>query len=89
MTTTQTWTQQAATDRRWRLTWAAWVGAFAVAEWAAVRSGNPKAPLSYFLRTSLGVSVSYHPVHRKVGQVVAGGAIVWLVVHLYNEGSLE
>lgn len=81
MTTTQT--RRVATDRRWEYVWAGWIGYFAVAEWAALRSGNRRAPLSYFLRTTLGVAKN--PVHSKVGQVVAGGALVWLVVHLWAE----
>jgi hypothetical protein len=74
--------RQAAIDRRWQLVWAAWVSGFAVAEWAAVRSGNPKAPLSYFLRHSLGVS--YHPIYRRAGQAVAGGTLVWFCAHIWG-----
>lgn len=69
-------------DRHWRAIWATWVAYFAAAECAALRSGNRKAPFSYFMRTTLGVR--RHPVHHRAGQVVFGAGIVWLLAHLYE-----
>lgn len=68
------------TDQRWALAWTGWVIYFAVVERAAIKSGNRRAPLSFFLRHTLGVG--RHPWHRRAGQVAAGGAFVWLVNHL-------
>lgn len=68
------------TDQEWAVAWGAWVLYFAAVEWAAIRSGNHRAPLSYFLRHALGVR--REGWHRRAGQVVAGGAFVWLAQHL-------
>ncbi len=68
------------TDQRWAIAWTLWVLYFAAVERAAIKSGNRRAPLSYFLRHLLGVS--RQPMHKAAGQVVAGGAFVWLVNHL-------
>ena len=72
-------------DRHWRTVWAGWVAYFAVAEYAAIKSGNTKAPLSYFMRHTLGVP--YSPAHRRAGQIAFGAGIVWLVSHLYERNS--
>lgn len=68
------------TDKKWAAVWGGWVAYFVVAEHLAIKSENGKAPLSYFLRHALGVPHSSW--HRRAGQVVAGGAFVWLVQHL-------
>jgi len=70
-------------DRRWRTIWAGWLIYFGAAEYAALRSKNPKAPLSYFLRYTLGIPHS--PMHRRAGQVALGAGIVCLVVHIYEK----
>lgn len=77
--------QQKQIDATWRTVWAGWVVYFGVAEWAALRSNNPKAPLSYFLRHTLGIR--HTPMHRRAGQVAFGAGIVWLVAHLYEKNS--
>ena len=77
--------QQKQIDAAWRTVWAGWVVYFGVAEWAALRSNNPKAPLSYFLRHTLGIR--HTPMHRRAGQVAFGAGIVWLVAHLYEKNS--
>jgi hypothetical protein len=71
-------------EGRWKLVWAGWVIYFAVAERQALKSKDPRAPLSYFLRHTLGIPRS--PVHRRAGQVAFGAGIVWLVAHLYERG---
>lgn len=68
------------TDQRWAAAWTAWVVYFAIVERAALKSGNRRAPLSYFLRHTLGYR--RHPWHRRAGQALAGGAFVWLINHL-------
>jgi len=72
----------ASTDRRWRAVWASWVAYFMVAEYAALKSRDPKAPFSYFMRTTLGVR--QHPVHHRAGQLAFGAGVVWLATHLYE-----
>lgn len=67
-------------DRKWAAAWTAWLVYFAAVERAAIKSGNPKAPLSFYLRHALGVR--RQPWHKHAGQVVAGGAIVWVLQHL-------
>lgn len=67
-------------DRHWAIAWTAWLVYFAVVERAAIRSGNRRAPLSYYLRHALGMSRK--PWHKRLGQFVAGGGIVWLLQHL-------
>lgn len=69
----------------WRTIWAIWVVYFCVAEWFALKSKNQKAPLSYFMRTTLGIRRK--PVHRRAGQVAFGAGIVWLISHLYNNAD--
>lgn len=68
------------TDQRWVIAWTLWLLYFAAVERAAMKSGNKRAPLSYFLRHALGVG--RQPWHKAAGQVVAGGAFVWLISHL-------
>lgn len=75
----------AMSDRHWRSIWAGWVAYFVAAEYAALKARNPKAPFSYFMRTTLGIRQS--PVHHRAGQVVFGAGIVWLVSHLYERNS--
>lgn len=65
--------------------WAGWAAYFAAAEYAALKSENPKAPFSYFMRTSLGVSQA--PVYHRAGQAAFGAGIVWLVSHLYERNN--
>jgi hypothetical protein len=73
------------TDWQWQTTWTAWVGYFAVAEYLALKSKDPKAPLSYYMRHTLGIPRS--PVHRWAGQVTLGAGVVWLVQHLYQRNT--
>lgn len=70
------------TDRVWRTAWTGWVAAFGVIEYCALKSRNPKAPLSYYMRHTLGVPHS--PLHRRAGQVAFGAGIVWLIQHIYE-----
>ncbi|GHF94599.1 hypothetical protein [Streptomyces hydrogenans] len=72
-------------DRRWRMIWAGWIAYFTAAEYAALKGRNPKAPFSYFMRTTLGIQHS--PLHHRAGQVVFGAGIVWLISHLYERGD--
>lgn len=72
-------------DRHWRMIWAGWIAYFAVAEYAALKAENPKAPFSYFMRHTLGIK--QHPMHQRAGQVVFGAGIVWLVSHLYERAN--
>lgn len=75
------------TDKQWKLIWGAWAAYFAVAEYYALKSKNPKAPLSYFLRKTLGVP---HTVaHRRAGRIALGGGVVWLIEHLYQAQKEE
>jgi hypothetical protein len=66
----------------WRTIWALWVAYFGVAEYLALKSKNPKAPLSYFLRRSLGIR--HRPLHQRAGQMALGAGVVWLISHLYE-----
>lgn len=68
--------------RHWRMVWTGWVVYFGVAEYVALRTKDPKAPLSYYLRHTLGIPRS--PMHRRAGQVALGAGVVWLVQHLYE-----
>jgi len=70
------------TDDQWSAIWAAWIAYFVAAERAALKSGNRKAPLSYFLRRALGTH--HKPLHRYAGQVAMGAGVVWLIDHLYQ-----
>lgn len=72
-------------DRRWSAVWTGWVLYFGVAEYIALKSKDPKAPLSYYLRHALGVPRS--PAHRRAGQVALGAGIVWLTQHIYERTS--
>lgn len=74
-----------STDLRWAVVWGGWVTYFALAERAAIKSKNPQAPLSYFLRQALGIAHS--PWHRRAGRIVAGGAFVWLIEHLAERNN--
>lgn len=67
-------------DWQWAAVWGGWALYFALAERAAIKSRNPHAPLSFFLRHGLGIPHSQW--HRHVGQAIAGGAFVWLINHL-------
>lgn len=71
------------TDRAWRAAWTGWIVSFGVIEYYAIKSRNPKAPLSYYLRHTLGVP--YSPMHQRAGQVAFGAGIVWLIRHLYDK----
>ena len=70
------------TETDWATVWAAWATGFAVAEYYALKHGNPKAPLSHHLRRTLGIRK--RPAYRYAGQVAFGASIVWLVDHLYR-----
>lgn len=72
-------------DRYWRTVWGTWIIYFGVAEWAALRSGNRKAPLSYFLRHSLGIP--YGQAHQWAGRMVLGAGVIWLCSHLYEKNT--
>lgn len=72
-------------DRHWSLVWTAWVTYFGVAEYIALKTKDPKAPLSYYLRHALGVPRS--PAHRRAGQVALGAGVVWFVSHIYEKVS--
>lgn len=72
-------------DRRWSLVWTGWVAYLGVAEYIAIKSKDPRAPLTYYLRHSLGVPRS--PMHRRAGQVALGAGVVWLVQHIYERTS--
>lgn len=73
------------TDRHWSAVWTGWVVYFGVAEYVALKSKDPKAPLSYYLRHALGVPRS--PVHRRAGYIALGSGVVWLVQHIYEKAS--
>lgn len=73
------------TDRAWRAAWTGWVVYFGVVEYYALKSRNPKAPLSYYMRHTLGIPRS--PMHRRAGQVAFGAGIVWIIQHLYEKTS--
>jgi hypothetical protein len=70
------------TDEQWSAVWAAWIAYFVAAERAALKSGNPKAPLSHFLRRALGTH--QQPLYRYAGQIAFGAGVVWLISHLYE-----
>lgn len=74
-------------DRHWSMVWTGWVAYFAVAEYVALKSKDPKAPLSYYLRHALGVPRS--PAHRRAGQVTLGAGVVWLIGHIYEKASSD
>lgn len=78
-------TPQSPPDWRWAAVWGGWALYFALAERAALKSNNPQAPLSYFLRQALGIAHS--PWHRRAGRIVAGGAFVWLIEHLAERNN--
>lgn len=70
-------------EKEWAKVWAAWVIMFAVAEGVALRSENPRAPLSHHMRRSLGIRK--HPARHYFGQVAFGTGVTWLAMHLYKE----
>lgn len=72
----------AEVDRRWAVVWSGWVAYFGVAEYVALRSKDPKAPLSYYLRHALGIPRA--SLHRRAGQIAFASGVVWLAVHLYE-----
>jgi hypothetical protein len=72
-------------DAQWRTAWAIWIIYFAVAEYAANKSGDPKAPLSFFLRHTLGIPRTSW--HRRAGYVALGSGVVWTVQHLYERNT--
>lgn len=67
-------------EKKWRLVWAAWVGAFVVAETIALRSGDEKAPFSHHMRKALAAEKSSY------GQVVMLSGTAWLHRHIFGEG---
>lgn len=71
----------------WTFVWGAWIAYFAAAEYTALRSGDPEAPLCHVLRSTLGIRHP-HPVARTAGQIALGAGIVWFVAHLYEEYPL-
>jgi hypothetical protein len=74
-------------DPRWSAVWTGWAVYFGVAEYIALKSKDPKAPLSYYLRHALGVPRT--PVHRRVGYVALGSGVVWLITHIYEKASSD
>ncbi|WP_369199153.1 hypothetical protein [Streptomyces djakartensis] len=68
---------------RWAAIWAAWGAYFAAAEYVAVRSKHPDAPLSSHLRLILGVKKQSR--HTRAGQVAAAAGVIWLADHLYRQ----
>ncbi len=68
-------------EKRWRALWLAWVAAFAVAETAAIRSGDPHAPLSHHARKALRASDHW------AGSLVILGGAAWLTHHLFRKGN--
>lgn len=72
-------------DRRWSMVWTGWVAYFGVAEYIALKSKDPKAPLSYYIRHALGVPRT--PAHKTVGMMALGAGVVWLVTHIYERQS--
>ena len=72
-------------DRRWSMVWTGWVLYFGAAEYVALKSKDPRAPLSYYLRHALGIPRT--PMHRRAGYVALGAGVVWLVQHLYEKAS--
>jgi hypothetical protein len=66
----------------WACVWAGWGLYFAVAEWAALRTGEPHAPLTYHMRHTLGIRK--RPVHYRSGQIALASGAVWLAHHLYR-----
>jgi hypothetical protein len=69
---------------RWAAVWAGWGAYFVAAEYVALRSGHPDAPLSSHLRFLLGVKKQSR--HTRAGQVAAAVGAVWLADHLYRGG---
>jgi len=67
--------------RRWAMIWGTWITAFAIAEYQALRTGQPEAPLSYHARYVLGVRHE-SPVRRRVGQIALVSGTAWLAAHL-------
>lgn len=70
---------------KWAAVWVSWGIYFAAAEYVALRSGDPDAPLSSHLRTIL--ATKRHGRHTRAGQVVAAVTVVWLADHLYRGGN--
>jgi hypothetical protein len=70
--------------KKWCIIWTTWLGYFAIAETAAVRSRHPDAPLSahcrYVLRTK-----DDNRTQRILGQIALGAATVWFIRHIYGE----
>ncbi len=69
-------------DDGWRFVWGFWVLYFGTAEYIALKTNDPKAPFSYFMRRSLGIR--HKPLTRRAGQMALGAGIVWLISHLYE-----
>lgn len=67
---------------RWAAVWAGWAVYFGVAEYVALRSGSPDAPLSSHLRFLLGTQKRSQ--HTRAGQVAAAAGVIWLADHLYR-----
>lgn len=68
-----------STEQKWRITWAAWVGAFVVAETIAIRSKHEHAPFSHHVRKVMGAGKS------PLGQMVMLSASSWLYRHIFQE----
>jgi hypothetical protein len=73
--------------RKWATIWVGWGVYFATAEYVALRSGHPNAPLSSHLRTILGAKKKSR--HTRAGQLIAAASIAWLADHLYRGGNKE
>lgn len=70
-------------EDRWQLVWLGWGLYFSAAEYVALRSQDPHAPLSHHVRRALGVRKQ--PAHQRAGQVALGAALVWFISHIYQE----
>jgi hypothetical protein len=72
-----------STRTKWAVIWAGWCGYFAAAEYIAVRSQHPDAPLCAHLRTVLGTRS--HRTHKLTGALSLAAFLTWFVPHLYRE----
>lgn len=69
-------------EDKWAAVWATLFVAGAAAEYVAIRSGDPRAPLSHHMRRALGIRKK--AAHQRLGQVAFGAGFVWLIEHLYR-----
>jgi hypothetical protein len=74
-------TQGVTPREQWAAVWAAWACCFAVAEYIAVKSRHPDAPLSAQCRRVL--RSHEHVVQRTLGQVTLACGFAWFVRHIY------